>query len=180
MPSHDVVLYAAEALVPERVVRFVKEGLEQGEMVIVIATPDHRYDLKTRLMAENLIGLSAPRDDAYVTLDAATTLSLFLLDDRPDERLFLDVMAQVMESTSRGRSVRVYGEMVAVLWERGDYGAALRLEHLWNQLVNGRPFSLLCGYPASAVQHADGSLVRDMCACHTGVHDAGPEALASS
>lgn len=180
MHSHDVMFTATDALLVDRVVQFATEGLQRGETVIVVATPDHRSEVKARLMAGNLIGLAAPRDDAYITLDAATTLSLFMVDHWPDERLFLEVMAQVIGSASRGAPVRIYGEMVAVLWEQGAHRAAIRLEHLWNQLADRRQFALLCGYPSSVVQHGDGSLIREVCTCHTTVRYAGPEALSLS
>ncbi|HEV7179475.1 MAG TPA: MEDS domain-containing protein, partial [Candidatus Baltobacteraceae bacterium] len=50
---------------------------------------------------------------------------------------------------ARGRSshgLRAYGEMVAVLWNRGQYPAAVRLEQLWHQLMSVVPFTLFCAY----------------------------------
>ena len=47
---------------------------------------------------------------------------------------------------SRKRLVRIYGEMVDVLWSSGREDAALSLEILWHQLIAGRKCSLLCGY----------------------------------
>ena len=41
----------------------------------------------------------------------------------------------------------VFGEMVAVLWEQGKKEAALELERLWNEILNGHPFHLHCAYP---------------------------------
>ncbi|WP_250532488.1 MEDS domain-containing protein, partial [Caballeronia sp. ATUFL_F1_KS39] len=43
--------------------------------------------------------------------------------------------------------VRAFGEMVAILCARGESGAALRLEQLWNDLARKHAFSLLCAYP---------------------------------
>ena len=43
-------------------------------------------------------------------------------------------------------SLRAYGEMVDVLWRRGEKSAALRLEELWNELQARRSFTLLCAY----------------------------------
>jgi hypothetical protein len=50
--------------------------------------------------------------------------------------------------------VRVYGEMVALLWADGQVAAALELEDLWNELGRRLPFSLFCGYPEQAVAPA--------------------------
>ena len=45
------------------------------------------------------------------------------------------------------RRVRAFGEMVAVLWARGDQAATVRLEHLWHNLCQRHEFSLFCTYP---------------------------------
>src|SRR5436305_29207 len=37
--------------------------------------------------------------------------------------------------------------MVALLWAQGQREAAMRLEHLWNDLARTHAFSLLCAYP---------------------------------
>jgi hypothetical protein len=168
MNSHAVYFYEEDAFLIDNVAHFVKKGLEQKETVIVVATAEHRHDLKNKLMDENLIGLLAPTGTNYWTLDASTTLSLFLLDGWPDERLFLKVIGQIIESATLGAPVRIYGEMVAVLWAEGNHRAAIRLEELWNLLATRRDFSLLCGYPSSAFQGPDTVLAyQDMCACHS-------------
>jgi hypothetical protein len=168
MNSHAVYFYEEDAFLIDNVAHFVKKGLEQKETVIVVATAEHRHDLKNKLMDENLIGLLAPTGTNYWTLDASTTLSLFLLDGWPDERLFLKVIGQIIESATLGAPVRIYGEMVAVLWAEGNHRAAIRLEELWNLLAIRRDFSLLCGYPSSAFQGPDTVLAyQDMCACHS-------------
>lgn len=167
MNSHVVYFYEEDIFWIENVANFVKRGLEQQETVIVIATAEHRTDLKTKLLAENVIGLLAPRGGNYVTLDASTTLSLFTPNDWPDERLFLTVMGQIIGSLTSREPVRIYGEMVAVLWAEGRHMAAIRLEELWNKLAVQRDFSLLCGYPSFALQGADRASVQDICACHS-------------
>ncbi|MDP9275804.1 MAG: MEDS domain-containing protein [Chloroflexota bacterium] len=45
--------------------------------------------------------------------------------------------------------MRVFGEMVALLWAEGDRNGALVLEELWNDLTRRLSFPLLCAYPAS-------------------------------
>jgi MEDS: MEthanogen/methylotroph, DcmR Sensory domain len=170
MTGHAVYFYEDDAFLIDNVAHFVKSGLDRQETVIVVATEDHRIDLKNRLIADNVIGLSSLADARYLTLDAASTLSLFLLDDWPDERLFLKVMGQIIASSARQTPVRIYGEMVAVLWAQGKHRAAVRLEELWNYLAQERDFSLLCGYPASALEEADQASALDaVCACHSQV-----------
>jgi anti-sigma regulatory factor (Ser/Thr protein kinase) len=68
-----------------------------------------------------------------------------------------------------GRHVRAYGEMVALLWEQGDPGAAIELEGLWNDLAETRVFSLMCGYPATALETASLGDTNGACDAHTAV-----------
>ncbi|MGH8605920.1 MAG: hypothetical protein ACREX9_00365 [Gammaproteobacteria bacterium] len=58
-------------------------------------------------------------------------------------------MSEVIRKACRGRAnctVRIYGQMVDILWKDGQQEAAIRLEMLWNQLANAKAFSLMCGY----------------------------------
>jgi hypothetical protein len=42
--------------------------------------------------------------------------------------------------------LRAYGEMVGVLWKARQFAAAIRLEQLWNKLLEQSAFSLYCAY----------------------------------
>jgi hypothetical protein len=170
MTDHTVYFYEDDAFLIDKVSRFIKSGLDRQETVIVVATEEHRIDLKTRLIANNVIGLVPPTDLRYVTLDATATLALFMREDWPDERLFLKGIGQLIASYAQQSPVRIYGEMVAVLWARGKHRAAIRLEELWNALARLRDFSLLCGYPASVFAQPNSfSALEKVCACHSQV-----------
>ena len=167
MNSHGVYFYEDDTFLIDNVADFTRRGLEQQETVIVVATEQHRDDLKTKL-TEDVIGLWAPIGGKYVTLDASATLALFLRDGWPDESLFLKVIGQIIASAAGKAPVRIYGEMVAVLWAEGNHLAAIHLERLWNKLASQRHFSLLCGYPASAFQGANMDFAfQDVCDCHS-------------
>jgi hypothetical protein len=57
-------------------------------------------------------------------------------------------MCQAIERVCDGADgrVRIFGQMVDVLWQRGERNAAIQLEVLWNELAQTEAFSLLCGY----------------------------------
>jgi hypothetical protein len=174
--DHAVYCYEDEAFLIDEVAAFVKTGLDRNETVIVVATAEHRSDLRDRLLAEDAIGLKDSFADHYVTLDAADTLALFMINGWPDQRLFLQVIGHVIESATQGRPVRIYGEMVAVLWAAGEHQAAIRLEELWNQLAARQQFALLCGYPSSAFEDSNiTASFHDVCACHSHVTGATPQ-----
>jgi len=82
--------------------------------------------------------------------------------------LFGKVMHPLLEDLCQGRPgriIHVYGEMVDVLWRRGDTRAAIQLEMLWNDLANRHDFSLLCGY-AMGNFYKDAEK-REICSHHT-------------
>ena len=70
-------------------------------------------------------GFSGPIRQNYVTLDASATLALFMQNGWPEERLFLQVIGRIIESAAGNTPVRIYGEMVAVLWAEGNTLAAI-------------------------------------------------------
>lgn len=168
MERHRVYFYEEDSSLKDPIAEFVKQGLQQDETVIVIASDQRRFDLKTRLQADNVIGLGAPNDGHYVTLDASTTLSLFMRNGLPDERLFFSVVGQMIGSTETNAGVRIYQEITAILLAGQDYLVGLHLERLWANLVNNRGHSLLCGYPASAFKGADTEyFLTEICGCHS-------------
>jgi hypothetical protein len=81
-----------------------------------------------------------------------------MVDDRPDAERFEDTINPILDKAAgtRKRLVRIYGEIVDVLWSSGRENAALSLEILWHQLVARRKCALLCGY-SSGVAKARGS-----------------------
>jgi signal transduction histidine kinase len=87
-------------------------------------------------------------DGRYVSLNAAEALAAILADDGTvcPER-FVEVIGGVVDRvTADARPVRIFGEMVALLLDRGDLDGVTTLEQQWNELRRTRPFSLMCGY----------------------------------
>ena len=74
------------------------------------------------------------------------------------------------QAANAGRPVRVFGEMVSLLWDAGQTDAAIEVEAMWNELGGQYPFSLLCAYPAqpvSCAHHLDA--LTEVCRVHTQV-----------
>jgi len=141
LSQHVAQFYEDDEFLTESLVSFVKAGLQNNEMVIIVATAPRVHTLRQALTPDDLsnTGLSF--------FDAAALLSYFMVDDWPNHALFMAVLGQHLQEAGRKRRVRVYGEMVAVLWSNGQYQAALCLEGLWNTLQTTQPFDLLHAYP---------------------------------
>lgn len=146
--EHFVQFYEADGVLLNSLSGFIGTAINSGDGALVVATGAHREGLDELLRANGLDLISAKTRGQYVSLDAAETLSKFMVDGLPEPRRFTKVLGNVIESVTDGRnSVRAFGEMVALLWAEGNYAAAIRLEELWNGLQKNYSFSLFCAYP---------------------------------
>jgi len=163
--SHFVRFYKDDSLLLDEVAPFVNQALAAGGASIVIATAEHLAALRRRLRAEP--GASDP-GTRLVTRDAEQTLAAFMLDDWPDAKLFDVTVGQLVRDVAKdSATIHAFGEMVALLCERGNYGAAVRLEELWNELARRSRFTLFCAYPWSQFPNAAmAETFRHVCALH--------------
>ncbi len=174
--QHGVQFYSADRFLIEELSRYVNHALHAGDASVVVATPEHREALMQRLTDDGMdLGPLIERG-RFIALDAAQTLSTFMVEGWPDQARFTEVIGGAIEkavaATDRGANPRVaiYGEMVALLWEQGKAGAAIRLEQLWNGLARSKSFSLFCAYPISSFSHErDAELLMKVCGEHSAV-----------
>lgn len=168
--EHIAQFYADDSVLLDTLTGFLAGGLNSGEGSIVIATPEHLRALWRRLP---LAGVDMQRvllEDRFITLDAETALSTFMVKDWPDEQLFATfVEGLIRRAAANGRHVRAFGEMVALLWSQGLSGATVRLEHLWHQFCQSRSFALLCSYPRSGFTEDPSRSLSEICAAHSKV-----------
>jgi signal transduction histidine kinase/ActR/RegA family two-component response regulator len=150
--DHFVQFYEADGFLLNSLSGFIGNALSAGDGAIVVATKAHRNGLDELLQANGLDVTGAKTRGRYVSLDAAETLSKFMVDGNPEPARFNEVIGSAIASVTDGRSrVRAFGEMVALLWAEGNHGAAIRLEELWNDLQKAHSFSLFCAYPMNGL-----------------------------
>jgi anti-sigma regulatory factor (Ser/Thr protein kinase) len=169
--DHDVTIYDVDADLIDELTEFVTDGLALGESVVLVATPPHRTALVESLVSAGCSVSDAVARDQLHMADAAETMATFLRDGCPDAELFFASVGGLLERVGRsGRPVRVFGEMVSLLWDAGSVQAAIELESLWNRLARVQRFSLLCAYStASLVDPGDLTTVRAVCDVHSEV-----------
>jgi hypothetical protein len=146
---HAVRFYENEKSLAQMVAEFLADGLNDGEPGMVVATPAQRAAISRALIVRGVDVVSLQRSGDLVLLDAENTLSSFMKNDTLDAKAFRDRMCTLIDGACRGRTnciVRVYGQMVDVLWQQEKRELAIDLEILWNQLASTQRFSLLCGY----------------------------------
>jgi signal transduction histidine kinase len=146
--EHVVQFYETDTFLLDALSGFIGTGLAAGDACIVVATPAHRVGLDQRLQAVGLDVVAACASEQYVALDAAETLATFMVDGSPEPGRFAEVLGQRIARATEGRPhVRIFGEMVALLWAAGQHDATFRLEALWNDLQTKHAFVLFCAYP---------------------------------
>lgn len=167
--DHLVQLYDHDHALLESLEGFVAGGLLTGESVIVIATPAHRGQLELRLRARGIDVAYVQARDQYLALDAEETLAKFMVDGWPDEIRFHSVIRQILgRARTAGHRVRAFGEMVSLLLMRGEQAAMLRLEQMWDVLVQREQVPLLCAYAMSAFTgQAAVATIRSVCRAHS-------------
>jgi PAS domain S-box-containing protein len=153
--EHIAQLYTHETVLIESLRMFTTHGLMRGEAVLLVLTPSHR-DLLLHHLKGDGFDVGALQDDGQLLLlDAAEVLTRFMLGGMPDAALFKMSVGEIIERMkSRGtRKVRVFGEMVDLLW-RSNQPAAVSLEQMWSELVESSDLSLFCAYSTSHVHES--------------------------
>ncbi len=170
--EHEVAAYDDAASLVARVADFVATSLDEGVPVVTISRPAHRHAVEALLVERAVDVDRARRDGRLTTLDADESMARFLVDGRPDAGLFAAFVASLVPAGGRG--VSAFGEMVALLWERGEVAAALELESLWNAAIARHRVRLLCAYSGDLLADAALDDVARMCGLHDHVSLAGP------
>jgi hypothetical protein len=164
-PPHAVQFYNDDMFLIDTVSAFITAGLKENGAIIVIATKKHREELYNTLQEAS--------NSSIKYIDAVELLSAFMVDGWPNETRFTSTVGPLVQRAALKGPVRIFGEMVAVLWAEGNTRAAIHLEELWNELAYQHAFSLLCAYPISVFpDQKDNLSFLQICQTHTHVHPA--------
>jgi len=167
--DHYIQLYDEDQFLFETVGHFIATGLKAGRPGILIATPAHLGGFRATLEEKNIDVARAEKEARLVLLDAAQTLSRFLVNGYPKPEPFNAVVGGVVERVSRGATVELcaYGEMVNLLFQKGDRPQARILEDLWNTLARKYPFTLLCAYKVDTFEQGVLSTLMEITCSHS-------------
>lgn len=158
--DHMVHLWQDPQFLADAVAEYVLSGVGAGEAALVIASAGSRSLFEQRGLAGG---------PALRMLDAEETLARFMVDGQPQWNAFHEAIGgPIAELRLQYRAVRAYGEMVDLLWQRGEREAAERLEEYWNELARLQSFSLLCTYRLDTLDAgAYGGPLECVCRSHT-------------
>lgn len=169
--DHCVQFYQSDTAFLDALEAFVAGGMRQGDAIIVIGTPRHLQDLEARLESNGFDLSAAIERDQYIALDAEATLKCFMINHWPDERLFEQLVGELLgRARKQHRNVRAFGEMVALMWADGHCQATIRLEEMWSKLCENESFSLFCAFPKTGFAENITADIAEICSCHSKVH----------
>lgn len=146
--EHVVQFYENDEFLVGTVGKYLLSSLAENGTGLLIATPPHEAAILHHLRT-----LEAPVDTwlttgRLVTLDAVKMADLLIVDGRPNLPLFEQHIGTWVQKLGAGPGrLHAFGEIVALLWSRGQTDAAIQLEELWNEQSQKQDFSLLCAYP---------------------------------
>jgi len=175
---HEVQFYSDDECFLDSFTHFIGAALKAGNAAIVVATESHRDRLLPRLQADGLDTTAAVVQGRYISLNAADTLSTFMVNDQPDPLRFFKVVGDLILSAAnaaKGKHPRVAacGECAPLLLAQGKAEAAIRVEQLWDAIAKTYDVDILCGYPSRGFQHEeDRHIFRRICAEHSAVYSA--------
>jgi len=130
--------------------RFLCGALKEGGVAVAIATPRSTTGILAQLARMGRDPVTVMQSGELVLLDSAETLSRFFHDGAVDAEQFdrtVGAAVRLAHERANGAPLRAFGDMVGLLWQRGDRQAAVDLERLWNSLQKSLGFALFCTYP---------------------------------
>jgi len=147
--DHIVQLYQDEDFLNRTVCRFAGAAIANGEGIILVPTIAHWKAIRPRLEAEGVDVEAARKRGQLTVVNSEEFLPRFMSDAMPDSPLFLGLAADVIGEARTGaryEKVRWWGEMVNVLWERGDAAASMNLEDMFDQLAKKHDIAIFCSF----------------------------------
>jgi MEDS: MEthanogen/methylotroph, DcmR Sensory domain len=147
--DHIVQLYQDDLFLHRAVCRFAAAALAHGEGLILVPTAAHWDAFRPRLEAEGVDIKEAQTRGQLTIVDCDELLPHFMRDAMPDAPLFLGLASDTIARARAGvryPKVRWWGEMVNVLWERGDIDASMGLEDLFHRLAKEQDIAIFCSF----------------------------------
>jgi hypothetical protein len=162
--GHIVYPYTDDRGLVDAVGFYTSNGLARGNAAILIVTEAHRYAIEKYLKSDG--DVEALETNGQLSfLDAAELMSVFMVDGNPDPKLFKEWIKTLIERarrderTGRNREVRLFGEMVSLLWPTNSAAAEL-LEQLGNEIIEEYSIPILCAYSVGGPGQLSESLLK--------------------
>ena len=174
--SHGVQFYENEPFVHQAIAEFFTKGAHPGDALILVSRP-RTFKAVANELRSGRYGPPIDANDRILFVDAEAVLAQIMEGDAINsaraEQLFKQALSQARPSHAHG-AVRLYGEIVDMLCERGLHTTALEFEGLASVLLDLTPqLSILCGYAVERFKDdANAPNLPAVCQKHTHVFPA--------
>jgi hypothetical protein len=144
-PSHAVAYYVNDDDLIQSICRFMDSGLKAGDSCRVIISDRLRDKLEHALAAT--LGTSVSQ---LHIASAETALESVMGKDMPDKQKVFRIFRQLMATeVGPNQALRIYGDASPLLWNMGNWRAAIKLEQWAEELAHAHPISFYCAYPVN-------------------------------
>jgi MEDS: MEthanogen/methylotroph, DcmR Sensory domain len=177
IPAHLVQLFDAPRSLADAVSHYLIEGRAAGQYLLAIARASHWQLIRAYLERRGLP--VEDRSEQLTVIDARKLRARMMRRGLLDPVRMEETLGAMLTELSAARGgLRVYGEIVELFAEEGNFEQACALEDYWNHLQKRYCFTLLCGY--SAAHFADPrntQHLREVCGRHTAVKSQPADSL---
>lgn len=154
--NHAVHFFDEQEALVQGAASFLAGGLLRGAPALVLITPGRGVAMKQRLTQMGVDVSRAIAARQLALLDSTIVVETLLVDGMPDQQRFREVIGAHVAGLIeiwRPFQLLAFGDMVDVLYTRGDVEAAIELERLWDELAHRLGFALYCAYDAAQFTH---------------------------
>jgi hypothetical protein len=174
-----VQLFDAPRSLADAVSHFLIDARGRGDHLLVIARTSHWQLIRAYLQRRN-VNIDAPSERITV-LDARKVRTRMMRRGVLDPTRMEDTLADMLCELSSGSGrLSIYGEIVELFAEEGNFEQACALEDYWNSLQPKFGFSLLCGYSSAHFADPKNSHhLRELCGRHSIIKSQPSDSLGS-
>jgi CheY-like chemotaxis protein len=171
--SHAVQFYDNEQFIQRAIAEFFAQGTRSADPLILVSRP-RTFEAVAAHLGSRRYGSTNDIADRIQFFDAEAALPQIMEGENLNlvsaECLLKQILLQSCPSHARG-TVRLYGEVVDILCQRGAHSAALQFEGLAGSIFDLQPqLSILCGYAnARFKDDTNAGQLRAVCQKHTHV-----------
>ena len=166
--EHIVQFYDTQEYLLNILTDFIVPILQGRDAALVIATQE-RLDILQKLLRQRGVHVDNCKSKGQLVLiDAHETLETIMECD-DNNSISIESFGSVLnEFSNKFAKTYVYGELVNILCAKGDHKSAVKLEKLWNDLMQLYEFTLLCGYDINNFKgpHLE-SAFEEVCCTHS-------------
>jgi DNA-binding NarL/FixJ family response regulator len=149
--AHEARCYGGEAILVDAFADSLENELASGHACVIAALPAQLQRIDRALRSRGVPIDHALAEGRYQSVNAVQQAATFMVDGLPDEARFraatLPFLHRAVEAATSARPhVIAYSVCAEHLWKLGRGDAAIRLEHLWNEITRPLDVRTICGF----------------------------------